>query len=110
MGRRVQAVKSAGQIGKLGTVFEYWKYILNYNSLHKLEKRKLKRSQAGIVFSRYMAKLVGGSELIYHDAKPNAISNVATRLEARRKFSLPKDGRIALAVEVLEPQSRAGTF
>ncbi len=30
--RRVEAVKSAGQTGKLGTVIEYWKYILNYNS------------------------------------------------------------------------------
>jgi glycosyltransferase involved in cell wall biosynthesis len=96
--RRVEAVKSAGQTGKLGTVFEYWKYILNYNSLHKLDKRKLKQSQAGIVFSHYMAKLVGGGELIYHGAQPNAISNVATKREARRKFSIPKDGRIALAV------------
>lgn len=95
--RRVEAVKSAGQTGKLGTVFEYWKYMLNYNSLHKLDKRKLKQSHAGIVFSHHMAKLVGGGELIYHGAEP-AIPNVATKREARTKFSLAKDGRIALAV------------
>jgi glycosyltransferase involved in cell wall biosynthesis len=94
---RVQAVKSSDQTGNFGTVIEYWKYILNYNSLHKLDKRKLKQSKAGIVFSHCMAKLVGGGELIYHGAEP-AIPNFATKQEARTKFSLAKDGRIALAV------------
>jgi glycosyltransferase involved in cell wall biosynthesis len=94
---RVEAVKSASQTGKLGTVIEYWKYILNYSSLRKLDKLKLKHSQAGIVFSHYMAKMVGGGELIYHGAEP-AIPNIATKQAARTKFSLAKDGRIALAV------------
>ena len=94
---RVEAVKSAGQTGKLGIIKEYWKYILNYNSLHALDKLKLNQSQAGVVFSHYMARMVGGGNLIYHGAEP-AVPKVPKKQAARRIFSLPEDGRIALAV------------
>jgi glycosyltransferase involved in cell wall biosynthesis len=94
---RVAAVKTAGQTGNLGIIMEYWKYILNYNSLHVLDKLKLNQSQAGVVFSHYMARMVGGGNLIYHGAEP-AVPNVPTKQAARTIFSLPGEGRIALAV------------
>jgi len=94
---RVAAVKTAGQTGNLGIIMEYWKYILNYNSLHALDKLKLNQSQAGVVFSHYMARMVGGGNLIYHGAEP-AVPKVPKKQAARRIFSLPEDGRIALAV------------
>ena len=94
---RVEAVKTAGQTGNLGIIMEYWKYILNYNSLHALDKLKLNQSQAGVVFSHYMARMVGGGNLIYHGAEP-AVPNVPTKQAARTIFSLPEKGRIALAV------------
>ena len=94
---RVAAVKTAGQTGNLGIIMEYWKYILNYNSLHALDKLKLNQSQAGVVFSHYMARMVGGGNLIYHGAEP-AVPNVPTKQAARTIFSLPGEGRIALAV------------
>jgi glycosyltransferase involved in cell wall biosynthesis len=70
---------------------------LNYNSLHSLDKLKLNQSQAGVVFSHYMARMVGGGNLIYHGAEP-AVPNVPTKQAARTIFSLPEEGRIALAV------------
>lgn len=94
---RVGAVQSASQKGSLGTLIEYWKYILNYKSLHALDAEKLKQSQAGVVFSHYMTKMIGGGNLIYHGAEP-AISSVPTKQIARTVFSLPKVGRIALAI------------
>lgn len=94
---RVEAVRTAGQTRNLGIIMEYWKYILNYNSLHALDKLKLNQSQAGVVFSHYMARMVGGGNLIYHGAEP-AVPNVPTKQAARTIFSLPEEGRIALAV------------
>jgi glycosyltransferase involved in cell wall biosynthesis len=103
---RVEVIKLAGQTSKLGILLEYWKHLLNYYSLRALDRKKLRQSQAGIVFSKYMAKMIGGGELIYHGAESaasvhdSAIAAAATKQEARAIFSLPTDDnrRIALAV------------
>jgi glycosyltransferase involved in cell wall biosynthesis len=100
---RVEVIKLAGQTSKLGIFMEYWKHLLNYYSLRTLDRKKLRQSQAGIVFSNYMAKMIGGGELIYHGAESASIDNTAiasaTKQEARTIFSLPTDDRrIALAI------------
>jgi hypothetical protein len=106
---RVEVIKLAGQKSKLGILMEYWKHLLNYYSLRAFDKKKLRQSQAGIVFSNYMAKMIGG-ELIYHGAEPApsvhnnnpamAAATTTTKQQARTIFSLPTDDdcRIALAV------------
>lgn len=100
---RVEVIKLAGQTSKLGIFMEQWKHLLNYHSLRTLDRKKLRQSQAGIVFSNYMAKMIGGGELIYHGAESASIDNTAiasaTKQEARAIFSLPTDDRrIALAI------------
>lgn len=99
---RVEVIKLAGQTSNLGILMEYWRHLLNYHSLRTLDRKKLRQSQAGIVFSSYMAKMIGGGEQIYHGAESASINNTAiaaTKQEARTIFSLPTDDRrIALAV------------
>jgi glycosyltransferase involved in cell wall biosynthesis len=83
-----------------------WKRLLNYRSFHNLNKKKLVMSKASIVFSHYLSSLIGcnNSEIntptvIYHGAEPSSkISSQPTRKEARSRFSLPEQGRIALAL------------
>jgi len=86
----------------LRRVGDYWKRFLNYRSFHNLNKKKLQNGQAGIVFSHYMSKLIGGEakgdiEIIYHGAQPAPFARM-TKKEARSKFSLPQEGQIALAL------------
>lgn len=100
---RVEVIKLAGQTSKLGIFMEQWKHLLNYHSLRTLDRKKLRQSQAGIVFSNYMAKMIGGGKVIYHGAESASIDNTAiasaTKQEARAIFSLPTDDRrIALAI------------
>ncbi|MGA7141642.1 MAG: glycosyltransferase, partial [Nitrososphaeraceae archaeon] len=57
-------------------------------------------NRKGIVFSRYLANLIPGSHLIYHGAEPSLIP-APDKMEARRKFSLPEEGNIALALGFL---------
>jgi glycosyltransferase involved in cell wall biosynthesis len=83
-----------------------WKRILNYNSFINLNREKAVMSKANIVFSNYLYTLifgrggggntaVSGINVIYHGAEPSSIHN---KEGARSMFSLPQDGRIALAV------------
>lgn len=95
---RVEAIKSASSKGHLEILMEYWNYLLNYKSLHALDRLKLKQSHGGVVFSNYMAKMIGGGTLIYHGAEPAIPNTAITKQKARTTFSLPRDGRIAIAV------------
>jgi glycosyltransferase involved in cell wall biosynthesis len=94
-------IKKSGRIGKLGIplrgAIRFWKYFLNYKAFKDLNKEKLRKSKAGIVFSSYMSKMIGGGEVIYHGAEP-AIFPKPNKKEARRIFSLPSEGHIALAL------------
>jgi glycosyltransferase involved in cell wall biosynthesis len=83
-----------------------WKRLVNYRSVHNLNKAKWAKSKANIVFSKYLASLIDGtstssknstssSSVIYHGAEP--ISALSKR-EARSMFSFPEDKRIALAL------------
>lgn len=96
---------------------EYWKRIMNYESFFELNKRKMQKSKAGIVFSDYMARLlldyVGGiyiksrynnesrnkCRVIYHGAEPN-LRCLVTKEAARSMFSLPTDKSIKIALAI----------
>ena len=94
-------IKKGGRTGKLGvparTIVMIWYRLLSYRSFMGLNREKLKRSQAGICFSYYMSKLLGGGHIIYHGAEP-AIMNVTNKKEARKEFSLPIEKKIAVVI------------
>ncbi|HET7148924.1 MAG TPA: glycosyltransferase family 4 protein [Candidatus Nitrosopolaris sp.] len=82
-----------------------WKHLLNYHSFHNINKKKLAMSEAGIVFSHYLSKLIccdnssRSCNVIYHGAEPSPkLLCQPTKKEARSRFSLPQDRRIALAL------------
>jgi glycosyltransferase involved in cell wall biosynthesis len=80
----------------LRMVYDYWTHLLNYKSFGLLNRRKIGPKMAGIVFSKYLVRLIPGSQLIYHGAEP-AFFPPSDKKEARRMFSLPEFGKIALA-------------
>ena len=95
------AIKRAGRTGRLGiparVVVKTWNCLVNYRAFHDINREKLRQSAAGICFSGYMARRVGGGRIIYHGAEPAA--PLPSKLEVRRRFSsLPADKRIAVAV------------
>jgi glycosyltransferase involved in cell wall biosynthesis len=77
-------------------IIRCWKMLLNYQSFHNLNKEKLAKSKAGIVFSNYMSKMIGGGEVILHGAESSSV--YISQDEARKLFNLPESGRIALAL------------
>jgi glycosyltransferase involved in cell wall biosynthesis len=78
-------------------VIRCWKMLLNYYSFHNLNREKLAKSKAGIIFSNYMSKMIGGGEVILHGAEPSSSTTISQN-EARKLFNLPEGGRIALAL------------
>jgi glycosyltransferase involved in cell wall biosynthesis len=80
----------------LGMAYDYWTHLINYRSFSSLNKRKMGRKRAGIVFSNYLADLIPGTHLIYHGAEPSILPP-PNKKEARRIFSLPEESNIALA-------------
>ena len=79
------------------TIIRYWKRIINYNSFHNLNKKKVAKSAASIVFSDYMSKMIGGGQVILHGAESNSTLGKG-KMEARKVFNLPQENRIALAL------------
>lgn len=77
-------------------IIRCWKMLLNYHSFHNLNKEKLAKSKAGIVFSNYMSKMIGGGEVILHGAESSSV--YISQDEARKLFNLPESGRIVLAL------------
>ena len=92
-------------------ILEYWKRILNYKSFSELNKRKMQKSKANIVFSDYLARLLlddirnnkynndlrNKCKIIYHGAEPY-LRYAVTKEEARSVFSLPTDKSIKIAL------------
>ena len=100
-------IKKSGRIGELGiparALIRWLKYnidnISNYRSYTNITKHKARTSQANIVFSCYLSKILDEPEakIIRYGSDP-AISPKPNKNEARAKFSLPQDSqRIALA-------------
>jgi len=94
-------VKREGRTGRLGiparAAIKTWKHLVNYKAFHDINKDKLKLSYAGISFSKYMARRIGGGHLIYHGAEPAILPSVP-KAKAREIFSLPQDKMIAVAI------------
>jgi glycosyltransferase involved in cell wall biosynthesis len=94
-------VKRQGRTGRLGiparAAVRTWKYFLNYKAFHDINKEKLKLSYAGISFSKYMARRIGGGYVIYHGAEPSIFPAVS-KAKARELFSLPQEKMIAVAI------------
>jgi glycosyltransferase involved in cell wall biosynthesis len=94
-------VKHHGRIGKVGiplrAAIRTWKSLVNYEAFHDINKEKLNLSNAGICFSKYMSRRLGGGNIIYHGADP-AVSAAVSKAEARGRFSLPQDKMIAVAI------------
>jgi glycosyltransferase involved in cell wall biosynthesis len=94
-------VKREGRTGRLGiparAAIKTWKHLVNYKAFHDINKEKLKLSYAGISFSKYMARRIGGGHLIYHGAEPAILPSVP-KAKAREIFSLPQDKMIAVAI------------
>jgi glycosyltransferase involved in cell wall biosynthesis len=97
----VVPIKNSGKLGKKGhlgnKLLRYWTHFLNFESFHNLNRRKLRRSAGSIVFSEYMKNKVGGGTVVYHGAE-SFVPFSASKKEARSRFSLPQEGRIALAI------------
>ncbi|AFU58611.1 putative glycosyl transferase [Candidatus Nitrososphaera gargensis Ga9.2] len=94
-------VKRTGRTGKFGVpvrlAVRMWKSLLHYNSFHDLNKEKLALSQAGICFSHYMTKILGGGHIVYHGAEPT-VSPVPGKKEARSRMSLPYEKKLAVVI------------
>ena len=88
------------RLGRFGTylsmAYDYWTHFINYRSFNQLNKRKLGPRRAGIVFSKYLANLIPGTNLIYHGAEPPVL-NPPNKGELRSKFGIPENEKIALA-------------
>jgi glycosyltransferase involved in cell wall biosynthesis len=95
-------IKKSGRLGRLGIplrlLIRSWKYLLNYKAFKNLNKGKLRMSRAGIVFSYYASSKLGGGRVIYHGAEPSIPPHPNNKKNGRSMFSLPQDGRIALAL------------
>lgn len=98
---QAMSIKKSGRTGKLGIpariIVKMWNNFINYRSFMGLNREKLKHSNAGICFSYYMTKLLGGGNIIYHGAEP-AIMNIPSKNEARKEFSLPIEKKIAVVI------------
>lgn len=94
-------VPSSGRFGRMGTflraTYDYWTHLLNYSSFNSLNRGKIGPNRAGIVFSKYLQNLIPGSYLIYHGSEPS-VPRPTDKNEVRKKFLLPEDANIALAV------------
>ena len=94
-------VPSGGRFGRIGTflrtTYDYWTHLLNYSSFNSLNRGKIGPNRAGIVFSKYLQNLIPGSYLIYHGSDPS-VPPPTDKSEIRKKFLLPEDANIALAV------------
>ena len=60
-------------------IYDYWTHLINYKSFCQLNKRKIGRMRAGIVFSKYLANLIPGTELIYHGSEKSYYQSTEKR-------------------------------
>jgi glycosyltransferase involved in cell wall biosynthesis len=82
---------------KLYLFYKYWKQLINYSSLHRINKYIMSKSAYGIVLSSYLRDLIPGTNVIYHGSEPYFTTKGITQIEARKKLHLPPQGRLALA-------------
>lgn len=93
----IKNIHKLGRCNFANKLVRYWTHFLNYESFQDLNREKLRKSAAGVVFSQYMKNKVGGGTVIYHGAE-SVVPFSASKQQARSRFSLPQNGRIALAI------------
>jgi glycosyltransferase involved in cell wall biosynthesis len=80
---------------------KYGNRMLTFELFNWANREKMLRSAASIAFSEYMAKMLSTRSykvnVIYHGAEPSIMKR-PTKEVARMHYSLPLDGRIALAL------------
>ena len=78
-------------------LYEFWKHLINYSSFKKTTSFAMSKSAEGIVFSNHMAKLVSGTQVIYHGSEPYQSTDIEQK-KARELLSLSvdKDEKILL--------------
>jgi glycosyltransferase involved in cell wall biosynthesis len=89
--------RNSRDILRLHVFYKIWKQLINYSSLHRINKQVMSKSAYGIVLSKYMRTLIPGSNVIYHGSEPWATAINITQKEARKKLGLPQKGRLVLA-------------
>jgi glycosyltransferase involved in cell wall biosynthesis len=95
-------IRKTGKTGYIGiparVLVKGWKNLVSYRPFIEFNKKKLKQSYAGICFSNYISNLLGGGlNIIYHGAEPSVYLPL-TKEDAKQKFSIPLDKRIAVTV------------
>jgi glycosyltransferase involved in cell wall biosynthesis len=100
---RSPLVKRDGKTGIFGIparmAVRLYKEILNYNTFYNLSREKLRLSGAGIGFSKFLLRIVGGGHLVYHGAEPvESLKPIPTKKEARERMGLPQEKKLAVAV------------
>ncbi len=88
---------NSNDILRLHVFYKIWKQLINYPSLHRINKQIMSKSAYGIVLSNYMKTLIPGTNLIYHGSDPWPTTIGITQKDAREKLGLPPQGRLALA-------------
>lgn len=81
---------------RLYSSYKYWRHLINYSSIHRINKYLMSKSAYGIVLSDFMRQLIPGTNVVYHGSTPYIAKDVS-RSEARKKMHLPQKGKLALA-------------
>ena len=81
---------------RLYSLYKYWRQLINYSSMHRINKDLMSKSASGIVLSNYMRELIPGTNVVYHGSVPYFQTNKRC-IEARKIMGLPEEGRLALA-------------
>jgi glycosyltransferase involved in cell wall biosynthesis len=87
-------------VRKSKRIISFWTRLINYQSFHVLNKKKLAKSVAGISFSEFMSRILGDQRcnVIYHGAEKQHYTLDQNKADLRKAYSLPANGRIALAL------------
>lgn len=81
---------------RLYSAYKYWRHLINYSSMHRINKYLMSKSAYGIVLSDFMKQLIPGTNVVYHGSTSHFVSDL-TPSEARKKMHLPEKGKLALA-------------
>jgi hypothetical protein len=81
---------------RLYSLYKYWRHLINYSSIHRINKDLMSKSVYGIVLSNYMRQLIPKTNVVYHGSDPDFPTDIR-RIKARKLMHLPEKGKLALA-------------
>ena len=97
--RKLVNIKEKGNdrdLLRLYSLCKYCSHLVNYTSIHRINRMFISKSAYGIVLSDYMRKLIPGTNVIYHGSEPYFKKEIS-HIEARKKMHLPENEKLALA-------------